>query len=120
MSEIPWTPVAAADSVEQGHIEAVVIGEQDLVVWRSSNGSPCVMDARCPHQHSHLAAEGSIDGDEIICCTHWWRFDCSGNGSYLGAGGQREERANIAVFASREANGQIQAQLPDLTVSDTP
>jgi len=119
MSENPWTAVTPSESVAPGDIEAVEIGEIDLVVWRAADGTPCVMDARCPHQFSHLAVEGSIDGNEIICCTHWWRFDCSGSGSYLGAGGQREERANIAVFASRESNGQIQAQLPDLTVSDT-
>jgi len=115
MSEIPWIPVTPANSVHAGDIEAVEIGELDLVVWRSADGDPCVMDARCPHQYSHLAVEGSIDGDEIICCTHWWRFDCAGNGSYLGAGGQREERANITVFSSRESDGHIWAQLPPLT-----
>ncbi len=33
------------------------------------------MEARCPHEWSHLGAEGVVDGPEIVCAAHFWRFD---------------------------------------------
>ena len=35
----------------------------DLVVWATAAGVPCVSAARCPHQWSHLAHEGAVDGE---------------------------------------------------------
>ena len=46
----------------------------DLVVWTTASGVPCVSEARCPHQWSHLAYEGTVDGEELVCMTHFWRF----------------------------------------------
>ncbi len=108
MSE--WVEVAR--EVAPGQIVDAVHGDLDLVVWRTFDGEPCVMEARCPHQWSHLGAEGVVDGPEIVCAAHFWRFDTSGTGTKVGMTGRRDPKSDIAVFACREVDGRIEAQLP--------
>ena len=104
--------VAAAGEVAPGQIVDAVHGDQDLVVWRTFEGEPCVMEARCPHEWSHLGAEGVVDGPEILCTAHFWRFTTDGTGSKVGMTGRRDPKADIAVFPCREVDGRIEAQLP--------
>lgn len=110
-SEDTWVDLAAADAVEAGQIVAAAVGEEDVVVWRAFDGTPCVMEARCPHEWSHLAAEGFVDGDEIVCTAHFWRFDQAGTGVKLNVKGRRDPKADIAVFPCRERDGRIEAQI---------
>ena len=90
---------------------SVVVGDEahDLVVWRTADGQPCVVDARCPHQWSHLAAEGIVDGDELVCTAHFWRFDTRGRGSKLTVAGRRDPKADVDVFECRESDGAVWA-----------
>jgi phenylpropionate dioxygenase-like ring-hydroxylating dioxygenase large terminal subunit len=95
-----------------GAIVACEVADRELVAWRDANGEPCVMDARCPHQWSHLAAEGIVVGDEIVCGAHFWRFDRTGHGSKVNVNGRRDAKADIEVFHSRERDGLIEVDLP--------
>jgi len=105
-----WVPVA--DAVAPGQIVDATHGDLDLVVWRTFDGEPCVMEARCPHQWSHLGAEGAVDGPEIVCAAHFWRFDTSGTGTKVGMTGRRDPKADIAVYPCRDVDGRIEARLP--------
>jgi phenylpropionate dioxygenase-like ring-hydroxylating dioxygenase large terminal subunit len=104
--------VAVATGVAPGHVVDATHGELDLVVWRTFEGEPCVMEARCPHEWSHLGAEGVVDGPEIVCTAHFWRFDTAGVGSKVGMTGRRDSKADIAVFPCREREGRVEALLP--------
>jgi len=104
--------VEVAGAVAPGQIVDAVHGDLDLVVWRTFEGEPCVMEARCPHQWSHLGAEGVVDGPEIVCAAHFWRFDTSGTGTKVGMTGRRDPKSDIAVFPCREVDGRIEALLP--------
>lgn len=105
-----WVDVAG--EVAPGQIVDAVHGDLDLVVWRTSDGEPCVMEARCPHQWSHLGAEGVVDGPEIVCAAHFWRFATDGTGTKVGMTGRRDPKADIATFPCREVAGRIEALLP--------
>ena len=104
--------LVAADEVPPGGVVAVSASEMDLVVWRTAAGAVCVMDARCPHQWTHLAAAGSVVGDEIVCLTHHWRFDTVGCGWKLAMSGRRDRKGDTTVYESTEHHGRILAQLP--------
>jgi phenylpropionate dioxygenase-like ring-hydroxylating dioxygenase large terminal subunit len=99
----------AASEVETGAVVAVSVGDLDLVVWRTAEGEPCVMDARCPHQWSHLEAEGAVVGDEIVCLAHFWRFDTTGNGVKVAMNGRRDQKSPIGVHPCEERDGRIVA-----------
>lgn len=109
----PWRTVASSNDIGPGTIFEVPEsnGDPEVVVWRSSSGVLCAMDARCPHQFSHLGAEGQVDGEEIVCCSHWWRFGNDGNASYLNRDGSRDEKAATIVYPVQESNGEVQVRL---------
>ena len=67
--------------------------------------------ARCPHQWSHLAAEGVVDGDELVCAAHFWRFDVDGRGTKLNVGGRRDDKSDLEVFECREDDDGVWARL---------
>lgn len=113
MGDQQWRDVLDAAEVPAGAIRAVEIGELDLVVWRGVGGRACAMEARCPHQWSHLEAEGVVDGDEVLCTAHYWRFDGEGRGTKVNVHGRRDPKADIAVYPCRERNGRIEVALTD-------
>lgn len=110
-----WTRLLPADDVGPAGIASVSIGDLDLVVWRDIDGQPAVMDARCPHQWSHLEAEGVVDGYEIVCTAHFWRFDAGGCGTKLTELGRRDRKSDTTVYACREQAGFLEANVPDAT-----
>lgn len=107
MSRSDWVAVASSDDVGPGQVVDAAHDDEEFVVWRTADGVACVMDARCPHQWSHLAAEGVVDGDEIICTSHWWRFSTDGTACRLRTDGTREPQAPIAVVPCHERDGTI-------------
>ena len=107
-----WTILVAADDVLPAGIASVAVGDLDLVVWRDIDGAPVVMDARCPHQWSHLEAEGIVDGYEIVCTAHFWRFDRTGCGTKLNMFGRRDDKSDVTVYPCRERDGLIEGLLP--------
>jgi nitrite reductase/ring-hydroxylating ferredoxin subunit len=111
MDDRPWIDILAAADVGAGEVRAIEVGEVDLVVWRGANDRPCVMEARCPHQWSHLAAEGFVDGDEIVCTAHFWRFGQDGRGTKLNVKGRRDDKSDIGVHRCREVDGRLQVAL---------
>jgi UDP-MurNAc hydroxylase len=36
-----------------------------------------IVQRTCPHRDADLAVFGEIDGDELVCTLHGWRFDCN-------------------------------------------
>jgi 3-ketosteroid 9alpha-monooxygenase subunit A len=101
-----------ADLVAPGTVATAATGGRELVVWRTLDGEVVVSDARCPHQWSHLAAEGVVDGCELVCLTHWWRFGPDGRGTKLNVKGRRDPKGDLEVFASREHDGRVEVLWP--------
>ena len=94
-------------AVAPGQVVEAADGDAELVIWRDLDGTPCVMEARCPHQWSHLAYQGVVDGDEIVCVTHMWRFRSDGSGWKEGMTGRRDRKGDIAVYPCLELDGGI-------------
>lgn len=64
-------PMADIDSKRPTAI--TILGKQ-LVVWKDSSGDCHVFEDKCPHRLVALS-EGRIEGDELMCAYHGWRFD---------------------------------------------
>src|SRR5688500_17198221 len=107
-----WMAVCASADLLPGGVVPAAVGELELVAWRTARGRPCVMDARCPHQWSHLGYEGVVDGDELVCTAHFWRFDLGGRGTKLAFTGRRDDKADAATLPVREDAGQVWADVP--------
>jgi phenylpropionate dioxygenase-like ring-hydroxylating dioxygenase large terminal subunit len=105
--------VLASDDVAPGSAAPVEMGDDELVVWRTASGVLAACDARCPHQWSHLAGAGVVDGEELICLSHFWRFDTDGHGSKMAMSGRRDPKSDVAAFAVREVAGRIEVEVPE-------
>ena len=97
-----------SERLASGQIVTVDREDGDIVVWRTTAGKVVACDARCPHQWSHLGTAGAVDGEEIVCLSHFWRFDQEGTGSKLSAAGRRDEKSSIRTFAVRETEGRLE------------
>lgn len=102
-----WVRIVDADRVPVEGIAEASVGDDDLVAWRGADGQVCVMEARCPHQWSHLGAVGAVSGNEIVCCEHYWRFARDGSGWKEAMNGRRDRKGDIAVYPSREQDGGV-------------
>jgi nitrite reductase/ring-hydroxylating ferredoxin subunit len=70
-----WFVVATADAVGSSDVRALHYFGRDLVLYRTADGEPRVVDAYCAHLGAHLAVGGKVDGDCIRCPFHGWAYD---------------------------------------------
>ena len=106
-----WTRLASSDELVAEKVFSA--DEHDVVVWRAADDTVIVMESRCPHQWSHLGAVGVVDGCEVVCLTHHWRFGTDGAGSKLNVNGRRDPKAAIQTFECVEQDGAIWANLQE-------
>lgn len=69
-----WYPIAEAAKVHQP--QAVRLFGEDYVLWPVDGGF-AMSEPFCPHRSAHLAA-GWVDGGQLVCPYHGWRFDGRG------------------------------------------
>lgn len=110
---MPWIDVLASDAVPPGVTAPVDLPGVEVVVWRTVAGVLAACDSRCPHQWSHLATAGAVDGEELVCLSHFWRFDVGGHGSKLSMTGRRDAKSDVASFPVRERGGRIEIEVPE-------
>ena len=73
-----WHPVAYPWELEpDGQPLRVRILGEDLVAWRSSDGTPAFTQQRCPHRGTSLYF-GRNEENGIRCAYHGWKFDADG------------------------------------------
>ena len=102
-----WSDVFASVDVANGQVVAIESESVEIVLWRTTSGVLAACDARCPHQWAHLATAGAVDGDELVCLSHFWRFATDGAGSKLSATGRRDEKSANRTFPVEERGGRI-------------
>ena len=85
---------------------------REIVAWRGIDGVLQLSEARCPHQFVHLASSGTVDGCELVCTAHFWRFAATGEGSIRESSGHREPVSALTVFLSFESDRKIWGFLP--------
>ena len=72
-----WIPVHRAEDLPQGHAKPIRIMSEDFALYRGESGHAQVIDYRCPHRGAQMHL-GWIEGDDIRCVYHGWKFDCTG------------------------------------------
>jgi nitrite reductase/ring-hydroxylating ferredoxin subunit len=108
-----WVKTVVSSALGMGQVCSASLDRHELVLWRSANGELCAMEARCPHQWSDLRVEGFVEGEELVCQTHHWRFGLDGRGWKENTRGRRDEKAPIRVFGCREVGGTIDVAIDE-------
>ena len=109
-----WLPVAATSELQPGQRQPVRLLGEDLALFRTTDGTLGLLDARCPHRGASLAY-GIVDDCSIRCAYHGWRFDRTGAclelPSLCAATSPLRERARIRAHLAEELGGLVFAYL---------
>jgi len=76
-----WYHLCNSDDIKPGNkpIYIRALG-QNLVVWRTIEGEPVIMNSYCPHMGANLGVGGEITrNDNIKCPFHGWEFNKNGS-----------------------------------------
>ncbi|NKB75512.1 MAG: Rieske 2Fe-2S domain-containing protein [Gammaproteobacteria bacterium] len=72
-----WYPVGWSDGLKPGQVKNQVLWEQEIAVYRGDNGDAYAVEDACLHKGVALH-KGDVQGDELVCPYHGWRFDGQG------------------------------------------
>ena len=70
-------PVMRAEDLPRGHAKPIRVMSEDFALYRGDSGRPQVIAYRCPHRGAQMHL-GWVEGDDIRCVYHGWKFDCAG------------------------------------------
>ncbi len=75
-----WLPICTADKVREpgGRPRPERLLGENLVVFRTTKGTLCVLDEFCIHRSASLAL-GRVEEDGIRCLYHGWKFGLDGS-----------------------------------------
>ena len=116
-----WYVVCSSRSLKRQPREIQLLS-RNLVLYRTSDGSPVALENRCIHRGMPLAA-GRVCGDYIQCPYHGWRYDKAGRVVSIPAAPTQMEDSKeigITVFACSERDGYIWVCLGPAPVQEQP
>jgi phenylpropionate dioxygenase-like ring-hydroxylating dioxygenase large terminal subunit len=73
-----WYWALPCGQLGKNKVKHITLLGRDLAIYRGENGKVVAVDAYCPHMGAHLA-EGKVEGNEIRCFFHNWKFDANGD-----------------------------------------
>ena len=101
-----WFRIATSQELSANKVIPLRYFERDLVLFRTETGTPCVLDAHCPHLGAHLGYGGSVKGNAIRCPYHGWLWDERGHCIDIPYS-DRRSAAKITSYPAIEINGLI-------------
>jgi 5,5'-dehydrodivanillate O-demethylase oxygenase subunit len=72
-----WQPIARSDSVAPGAARGLKVMGEELTLYRGESGAAHLVGGRCAHRCTVLHT-GWIQGEDIRCMYHGWKYDGSG------------------------------------------
>lgn len=92
---------------------------RDFVLYRGADGKPVLLDAHCPHLGAHLGFGGRVEGNDIVCPFHAWRFGANGQCTAVPYASRIPPRAAVGSYPVVEHSGMILAYYaPDGSAPD--
>ncbi len=72
-----WYWLLPSKDLKRGQVRHAELMGEKLAVYRGEDGKVRLFEAFCPHMGAHLA-EGKVEGNQLRCFFHAWRFDEEG------------------------------------------
>ena len=72
-----WQPVFNSDQLPAGRAKPIRIMSEDFTLYRGQSGVAHVVAQRCAHR-STLLNTGWVEGDDLRCLYHGWKFNGEG------------------------------------------
>lgn len=102
-----WQPVALSSDLAPGEAKPLRILGEDFTFYRGMDGAPVITAPGCPHRQTRLSL-GTVEGNDIRCLFHGWKFDSAGACLEApGQGGTLVERTRVATYPAADHHGLI-------------
>lgn len=72
-----WYVVAASRDLAAGSLLSVKLMQEEVLLWRGSDGQVHAWEDRCPHRGCRFSI-GKVKNDKVVCPYHGWEFAGSG------------------------------------------
>ena len=102
-----WFAVAFSRDLQVGEVKRIRYFDKELVLFRSREGHPKVLDAYCAHLGAHLAEGGRVVGETIRCPFHAWQYDGSGQCVSIPYCKRIPPQARVGAWEVHESNHMI-------------
>lgn len=102
-----WFRVAYSDELPPGKVIPLHYFSKDLVLFRTQDGNPHILDAHCPHLGAHLGHGGQVKAQTIQCPFHGWCFDGNGQCVEIPYASKIPPKAQIKTWVVQEVNSMI-------------
>jgi 3-ketosteroid 9alpha-monooxygenase subunit A len=104
-----WFQVAFPEDLAPGDVTALRYWGRDLVLWRDEAGAFHLQDAYCPHLGAHIGIGGTVQGNEVVCPFHGWRYDGEGACTSIPYSQRGNRKARLRTYPTIERNGFVLA-----------
>lgn len=104
-----WYFLSYSEDLAVGQAVPLLAFEKDLVLYRTATGKATVLDAFCPHLGAHLGHGGKVEGEDIRCPFHAWKFGSDGVCNEIPYSSKIPPLAKIRCWEVVERNGMIMA-----------
>ena len=102
-----WQPVAVGAKLAPGRARALKVLGEELTLYRGAGGAPYLVAGRCPHRRT-LLHTGWVQGEELRCIYHGWKFRGDGQCTEAPAeGGETAAKIRLVSYPLREYCGLI-------------
>ncbi len=102
-----WFRVAYSDELGAGEVQPLQYFGKKLVLFRTEDGEPNVLDAHCPHLGADLGVGGRVEGKGIRCPFHAWLWDGDGRCIEIPYAKKIPPAAKLRAWPVCEKNGVI-------------
>ena len=103
-----WFAIAFSRDLKPGDVKPIKNFGKHLVIYRTESGKAVMADPYCPHLGAHLGYGGSVEGENIRCPFHFWKYDPSGKCVEVPFA-PAPPKARVNVWPTLERNGVILA-----------
>lgn len=100
-----WFSIGYPEDYLAGEPTAIYYFDRHLVAWRDEVGELHVQDAFCPHLGAHLGHGGTVEGGELVCPFHGWKFDAEGSNTDIPYSDRTNRKGTLRTFPVTERNG---------------
>lgn len=73
-----WFAVGFSEELTRCKVLTVSFMDAELVLYRTVSGQVVATDPYCPHLGAHLGHGGKVEGENIVCPFHGFKYDPSG------------------------------------------
>ena len=100
-----WFSIGYPEDYPSGEPKAIYYFDRHLVAWRDETDELHVQDAFCPHLGAHLGHGGAVEGCELVCPFHGWKFDGEGANTDIPYSERTNRKGTLRTFPVIERNG---------------